>query len=522
MFSIPLLRSHATVCLVDRDRLQLYHANRSVILVSSAINFAEGDGLDKFIATIIAFRRLSSKQNVVIESLGDANANLMKNPVVSSAQAVRHGNKLRIPKSGTSAEFTLTLGDVISRDPVTIGRSTVVLKAMSDQWFGEELVVKISWPGSGRFPESQFLAKASEEARKAEGKWPEKHLPKVYATRDIPFDEDSTLESVARLFQGAMFKGGEFTYERRTLRIIVQEELQPLKALDNARDLGQVFVDIACSMCPTCFPITPTDPALVHRWLHDYSGILHRDLSLNNIMCRIVEKENGKGKPLERKVYGVLTDYDLSSWTKELRSDYSRTSQQRTGTPPYMAHELLTGKATAHLYRHDIESLFYIMLLVCGRHTFGRAMNRTTGKITRRMVMQEETPLPYKNWFDDSGYSTLGSQKNTFFSGLESIELPSTFEDFRCWLESLQTSFATGFARKTIHDSALKSRKGARFPVRKVAPFDDETLDGNIDYSIFIDPVRWLGGDLEGLVIRYDPKTTPSTSTGATRGEGDD
>jgi hypothetical protein len=48
MFSTSLLRSHATVCLVDRDRLQLYHANRSVILVSSAINLSEGNGLDQF------------------------------------------------------------------------------------------------------------------------------------------------------------------------------------------------------------------------------------------------------------------------------------------------------------------------------------------------------------------------------------------------------------------------------------------------------------------------------------------
>lgn len=97
MFSVPLLRSHATVCLVDRDRLQLYHANRSVILVSSAINFSEGDGLDKFIATIIAFRRLSLQQNGVIESLGDANAILMKHPVASSDQTVRSGNQLCIP-----------------------------------------------------------------------------------------------------------------------------------------------------------------------------------------------------------------------------------------------------------------------------------------------------------------------------------------------------------------------------------------------------------------------------------------
>ena len=69
MFSVPLLRSHATAGLVDRDRLQLYHANRSVILVSSAINFSEEDGRTKFIATIIAFHCLSLEQNGIMEML---------------------------------------------------------------------------------------------------------------------------------------------------------------------------------------------------------------------------------------------------------------------------------------------------------------------------------------------------------------------------------------------------------------------------------------------------------------------
>ena len=55
--------------LVDRGRLQLYHANRSVILVSSAINFFEGDGVDKFIANIIGFYRLSFGQNGILKRL---------------------------------------------------------------------------------------------------------------------------------------------------------------------------------------------------------------------------------------------------------------------------------------------------------------------------------------------------------------------------------------------------------------------------------------------------------------------
>ena len=256
MFSIPLLRSHATVSLVDRDRLQLYHANRSVILVSSAINFSKGDGLDKFIALIIAFSRLSFRENGILDNLVKKNIELVKESgIPTDNKVVQKGNQLELPVDGSKDTFTVDLGNVIFRDPATVGRSTVVLEAASDRWPGTELVVKISWPGSGRVRETDLLKKASEEAERSPGKWARNHLPQVFYTEDVAFDEKSTIESVARLFENAKFVNGSYTYERRTLRIIVQERLYPLKSLSNVREIGQVFLDVACSACPLCFSI---------------------------------------------------------------------------------------------------------------------------------------------------------------------------------------------------------------------------------------------------------------------------
>ena len=260
MFSVPLLRSQATVGLVDRDRLQLYHANRSVILVSSAINFSEDDGLTKFIATIIAFNRLSLKQNGVLETLVEENTKLVKNSGISvDNEVVQNGNQLEIQEEGSQERFAVTLGNVIFRDPATVGRSTVVLEAASDQWSGTDLVVKISWPSSGRARETDFLKKASEEAEKLPGQWARNHLPRFFYSRDVTFDgssdESSTVGSVARLFKNAKFVRGSYIYERRTLRIIVQERLYALKSLSSARDIGQVFLDTACSACPFYFSI---------------------------------------------------------------------------------------------------------------------------------------------------------------------------------------------------------------------------------------------------------------------------
>ena len=257
MFSIPLIRSHATVCLVDRDRLQLYHANRSVILVSSAINFSKGNGLDQFIAVIIAFHCLSFSENGILDTFVKDNIKLVKNPVASSDdRAIQNGNQLELIEGRSKKKLVVTLGDVISRDPATIGRSTVVLKAKSDRWPNTNLVVKVSWPSVGRVPESEFLEKAVEEAKNTEGGWATKHLPQMVWARDVSFDENSTLGSVANLFEGAEFKGGSYVYERRALRIIIQEELYPLKSLTDVREIGQVFVDIACGACPFHFLIT--------------------------------------------------------------------------------------------------------------------------------------------------------------------------------------------------------------------------------------------------------------------------
>ena len=257
MFSVPLLRSHATVSLVDRDRLQLYHANRSAILVSSAINFSEDNGLIKFIAIIIAFSCLSFEQNGVLETLAKKNIELVKDSgIPMDNRVVQRGNQLEFLRDKPQESFTVELGNIISRDPAMVGRSTVVLEATSDRWPGSELVVKISWPSSGRTREMDFLKKANEEAEKTTGKWATKHLPRVFYATDVVFDHNSALESVARLFKDAKIENGEFVYEQRTLRVIVQERLYPLKLLSSVREIGQVILDVACSTFRPCLSVT--------------------------------------------------------------------------------------------------------------------------------------------------------------------------------------------------------------------------------------------------------------------------
>jgi len=510
-FSVPAFRSHATIGLVDRDRIQFYHANHSVILVSSAINFSVSDrtgGLDKFIATVIAFGRLSLRDNGILHNLHNGklfqdNEGLATSKLAQGMVRMQEGNKLEFGGDGKTEPFTLTYGEVISHEPSLAGRSTAVLHAKSPRWEDVELVVKISWPGSDRVAENEFLDEAIKKAKStAADEWALNHLPQVLFAQDVVFDSDSTQEKVASLFDDAEFVNGEYTYERRTLRIIIQERLYPLKTLTNVKDIAQVLLDVACS---TCFSfasrLAHTDAWPVHRWLYELVGILHRDLSPNNIMYRIIRG----------KVHGVLTDYDLASWTASLTRDYTKTSQQRTGTPPFMARGLLKGTDALHLYRHDVESLFYIMLILTTHYEIHAPKKGENGGVRTRQGLKE---LPYEAWFDQPSYKALASYKLDSFSNLEYPNLSPSFEDFRSWLLKLRKSFGRGFRAEDRRWEEGSGDEGTP------PAFDDETLGGHVDYSALIGPVLNLKGRLKGLVIRYDRQPTPlPTSTGAAQAD---
>jgi len=210
-------------------------------------------------------------------------------------------------------------------------------------------------------------------------------------------------------------------------------------------------------------------------------------------------------------VYGVLTDYDLSSWKEELKTDYTMTSQQRTGTPPYMAHELLMGTSRTHLYRHDIESLFHIMLLMCGRHTIVHSSGQADTGAKSGVVMRKGK-LPYQRWFEERDYDALGEHKAAFFTYTKAIELSPAFEDFRAWLQALQYRFSNGFIFR-LTDVSRKKQVGSS--ADGLPPFDDETLGGHINYSSFIEPVGRLTGQLEGLIIRYPSTVNPTSAAPA-------
>ncbi|KAG2132080.1 hypothetical protein DEU56DRAFT_914276 [Suillus clintonianus] len=110
-------------------------------------------------------------------------------------------------------------------------------------------------------------------------------------------------------------------------------------------------------------PITDLwDTQFLSTWLHIvichyalWEGVVyHHDVSPNNLKVY---------KTLDGRWIGVYNDFDLSS-TQDIPS-----CQERTGTVPFMAIELLTQAAiegqVKHLYQHDAESFIWVLVYVC-------------------------------------------------------------------------------------------------------------------------------------------------------------
>ena len=184
------------------------------------------------------------------------------------------------------------------------------------------------------------------------------------------------------------------------------------------------------------------------------------------------------------KVYGVLCDWDLAEvqatsnphheppWDPVASSAAAHTDgnakpeesavkpRYRTGTGPFMAMDLLRpGLPPLHLYRYDLESLFYILACVCVTLDLQR-------KAFRRLPDWERESL-----------LDIGRSKREFLRG--SIEQYTSFftncdPAFRPLVDEQDDStdnwvFQLWFAFgeiESLYDTIIDERKRTRAPVR--------------------------------------------------------
>ncbi|KAK0478806.1 hypothetical protein IW261DRAFT_188242 [Armillaria novae-zelandiae] len=491
-------RTHCLGALVVGGRIQLLYYDRSIIMVCKPIDMFRSVEAsqstttittdttvitDEFGAMLVAFHRLTLKQRGIQEQLCVDRALIENYKTYTERcgkvggdfdqrdifQGVKLSLKLQLGEGDEEIDVEVTLGRIISRQPAIIGRHTCVVEAKSDYkgWKGKELIIKISWPAVQRKSEADLVKIAREKARTMKtGKkpdWALDHLPDILLCQDFDYGAGSTQANITALFEKAEWAEKEtHGYEHRVCRITVQEKLHALEELRTVEEYAQVFFDIL----------------QIHKWLYDHPRILHRDISPGNIMWR---------RTVDGRIRGVLNDFDLSS----LRSATGASSTQRTGTLPYMAYELLSsdenGQPPKHLYRHDVESVFYVILLLLCRYKF--VGTHSSSQEARRKVAS-----PFDHWYTLTR-AQLKTEKGDFWLRGVSPMVNSGFHDFQTWVDHLCLPFILGFSAQTTHRVLKRHGKTAE-------TFDSETLGDRISYSVIVDICGQFAGS--ALVVRND------------------
>jgi serine/threonine protein kinase len=106
-----------------------------------------------------------------------------------------------------------------------------------------------------------------------------------------------------------------------------------------------------------------------HWTLYHSHKILHRDISATNIL--MPDNSLTSISPNKSLNGGFLIDLDYAIRRNPVSGQFMSSGAHRTGTLPYMAIDILTDPTFPHLYEHDVESFFYV-LIWCGIYPTGK------------------------------------------------------------------------------------------------------------------------------------------------------
>ncbi|KAG2360900.1 hypothetical protein BDR07DRAFT_102286 [Suillus spraguei] len=313
---------------VDNDIIYIWYFDREDAIQCAGINFIKD--LPRFLVLLLAMQRMGDEQ-------WGHNSKFTHVPGVSCNVVIGNVDLTLDLKSDTrTTHFGLR------------GRPTNVFsvqsKYLSDKKKRDicgndtnELVAKLYWPEERRQSEDEILqnvyAIASEEST-VKG-----HIPDMVWFHK--FDQTSTV----KIRKSLGIQDPDAERGSRVLYIIVFRKLVPITSLSGDEFLSAWWQVVLCHYT---------------LWKHN---VHHRDISPSNLM---VYWWNGQW-------IGVLNDYDLSSIERD-----GPSGKERTGTVPFIAIDLLAQDAilgkVAHLYRHDAESLVWVLVWVCLRYQGGKLL----------------------------------------------------------------------------------------------------------------------------------------------------
>ncbi|KIK17895.1 hypothetical protein PISMIDRAFT_39784, partial [Pisolithus microcarpus 441] len=147
-------------------------------------------------------------------------------------------------------------------------------------------------------------------------------------------------------------------------RLLLSPVGDPLVQFHSLQELVSIFIDII----------------QVHFVLIDVYNILHRDISINDILMFICttrwtaashDQEEQENVIVKKKFRcSLLIDFDYADMLNSGKQGVSSSDRTIGGTIPFMAIDLLReynspSKDFMHTFSHDLESLIYVLVWIC-------------------------------------------------------------------------------------------------------------------------------------------------------------
>ncbi|KAG2104721.1 uncharacterized protein F5147DRAFT_263040 [Suillus discolor] len=326
MFAANLAVNYLLNIIVVDDIAWIWYYDRQGIIQCSGINFIQD--LPRFMVLLYALQRFE------LHDWG-RNKDLL---AVEVDEKLCHEFKIKDEKLGEVDLLLHTSHDERWTHYGLQGRATNVVPVTSEALtkkygkFKDGMVAKIFWGEASRTSEPEILKKVEEIAKRHATV--QDHVPQLLWHHRFTNPTSAIREAL---------DVPEPTKGSRVLYILVFRKLFPITQL-HGKELFDVWRQ--CILC--------------HLTLWK-EGVYHRDVSPGNLMWYWKD----------RKRIGVLNDYDLSS----LADDPGPRGNERTGTVPFMAVDLLTEEGqqgkVKHLYRHDLESFMWCFAWISLRYENG-------------------------------------------------------------------------------------------------------------------------------------------------------
>ncbi|CAL1698347.1 unnamed protein product [Somion occarium] len=436
-------RNYATGFLVENKKISLWYGDRFGIIKSRLFNFLEEPHY--FLLMVTAIFRASDTDLGFCPLIRNIPRNHLSYKGATMTVPMARDHKDR-DIGDVEFEVSTTEAKPIVTAYGTVGRGTIVVPISSVQQENEtcsakdRLVAKMSWQPVKRNEEGHIrtIRRTLKKSKNKDARAALAFIVKLKCSSTLAIDDPNV--NLPRAFMTQLPDVPQD--EMRDFRILVMKEYLPLQFVDTVDELKKVLRDALTG----------------HHWAWTIAKTLHRDISVSNIMFHwkrgcvigvlcdwdLAETKEYLGEDPELAVdkghYEAVgrmlkeaqdkkddeTPYASTSvppvaaqepgipqpqysntkatagegganQDEDDESARRRKAKYRTGTGPFMALDLLASdRNPTHLYRHDLESFFWVLVWFVATHN---PIAHTLGRINQWQGSDLDAVYSVKNAF---------------------------------------------------------------------------------------------------------------------------